>query len=352
MIPNKKTATPLNRTGKRVALLKKRIVEWSLQSTFHCYPKVFQYDHGLVQFVWSAVFLCFSFLTLWLVSNGFIEYASFDVVSKTEIVNERPAEFPTVTVCNKNPFTTQAHEYLLRNLTRSYFGQNIEQMSFFDGIDVAAKITELAKMLYAASKKNEAPQYITSIVTNCYFNKKKCLDTDFSAYYSYEYGDCLQFNSNRSSLKKTNVDGQEYGLFLNLGPIPYKNKMNKYPTSSSNGAVVFLHNHSHMPSSSEGVYLELGKETKISVKRMFFKNSPSPYSDCVDMGATFRPRLYAEADLKTAYRQKDCIDLCLQQLIIAKCNCYYPKYPNTNKSSSQGWVMKKYKNSNISKNSH
>ncbi len=28
------------------------------------------------------------------------------------------------------------------------------------------------------------------------------------------------------------------------------------------------------------------------------------------------------------YRQTDCLELCLQRIIIQKCNCYYPKYAN------------------------
>ena len=32
------------------------------------------------------------------------------------------------------------------------------------------------------------------------------------------------------------------------------------------------------------------------------------------------------------YRQKDCLDLCLQRLIINECKCYYPKYSNLYKS--------------------
>ena len=60
--------------------------------------------------------MVFSAATVWLVTTNFIGYYQFEVVTQTEIINERPTEFPTVTICNNNPFTTKIAQDLVRNV--------------------------------------------------------------------------------------------------------------------------------------------------------------------------------------------------------------------------------------------
>jgi hypothetical protein len=57
-------------------------------------------------------------------------------------------------------------------------------------------------------------------------------------------------------------------------------------------------------------------------------NCPSPYSGCTDL-KSYSSLLY-EFIIKSSriYRQKDCLDLCIQQETINKCGCFSPNFAN------------------------
>jgi hypothetical protein len=57
-------------------------------------------------------------------------------------------------------------------------------------------------------------------------------------------------------------------------------------------------------------------------------NCPSPYSGCTDL-KSYSSLLYEFiAKSSRIYRQKDCLDLCIQQETINKCGCFSPNFAN------------------------
>ena len=46
-----------NKISTQLALIKKTIIEWSLTCTFHCYPKIFQYDKYVAQFIFGPLLI-------------------------------------------------------------------------------------------------------------------------------------------------------------------------------------------------------------------------------------------------------------------------------------------------------
>ena len=111
----------------------------------------------------------------------------------------------------------------------------------------------------------------------------------FTTYFSYDFGNCYQFNAVfNSSIKKSFSEGIDYGLTLLMGPIVNNNK---YLTSTSRGLVVFVQNQSFPLSDHDLINIETGKETNIGIKRVFTQNQPKPYSECVDL-SEFSSDLY------------------------------------------------------------
>lgn len=96
------------------------------------------------------------------------------------------------------------------------------------------------------------------------------------------------------------------------------------------GMKVFVHNNSLQPRFfGEGVYVSAGQVSYIGVRRTFVQNEPEPYSQCIDL-TSYSSELF-DFITKTSnrvYRQKDCIDLCIQKYIIENCFCYYVLYDN------------------------
>ena len=125
-------------------------------------------------------------------------------------------------------------------------------------------------------------------------------------------------------LQKVYTQGKEYGLYLLIGPLV---NANKYPTADATGLIIFVHNSSHEPTSSDGVYVQTGKQTNIVLRKTVTHNYPAPYSKCIRLD-TYSSRLYDYMlSLKQTYRQQDCFNLCLQKNIIEQCGCFYTKFP-------------------------
>ena len=95
-------------------LISRQFKHWSLSSSFHCFPKIFQNSHFAVRSIWTILFLIFSFLTFKLLFRSFVEYLKYDVVSKIRVINEKSSPFPTVTICDANPFSTNEAQKMLQ----------------------------------------------------------------------------------------------------------------------------------------------------------------------------------------------------------------------------------------------
>ena len=122
-------------------------------------------------------------------------------------------------------------------------------------------------------------------------------------------------------MEEVNREGKDFGVTLAWFPVI---NLNKFVTTGARGLVVFVHNTTFKP--NEGVFIEAGKMTYISVKRKIKQKYPSPYSDCIDLN-TYKSDLfdYIKKSNKS-YRRKDCIELCIQKKIIDECKCYFTAY--------------------------
>ena len=63
----------------------------------------------------------------------------------------------------------------------------------------------------------------------------------------------------------------------------------------------------------------------VSIKRTFVNNVGSPYTECQDL-TSYSSLLYnyiVNSSFYSTYRQQDCFNLCIQQMIITSCKCSY-----------------------------
>jgi hypothetical protein len=320
--------------------VKEEFVEWSLNTNFDGYSKIFQAKIYWIKFVWLFLFLAFTSATSWLISYNIISYLDYEVTSLIEVKTERPTFFPSVTICNSNPFPSIKAQSLMNNITfKNFNGLRIDNMKFSQAFSYSPNITELTKMYVNSplySKENrKSLEAIPIVPAYCYFNNEECTSSwgyigkYFREYFSYDYGNCYQFNvglnySNQPVpfLKQTG-EGSDFGLTVQFGP--YVN-FNKYISSFYDGLVLFVHNQSSRPTSTSPIKIEIGKMTSIALKRTFTHNQPSPYTDCQDL-SSFQSTLFDLVKQSNyTYSQTDCFHLCLQRDIINTCGCYYTRY--------------------------
>ena len=240
-------------------------------------------------------------------------------------------------ICDNNPFTTSTAQALISNLSITYS---------LDPVTDITELTQLAKMYASNPSYGDSNRKLLGFqilqIADCRFSSIKCANnsngvyTDFHWYYSFDYGNCYQFNvgldynNNSVTLKSSKRQGVTYGLQVQLGPL-YSN--NQYQTTDSTGMIVFIHNSTFLPTTSDAVYIETGSSASIEIKKVFTNNYVYPYSECKDL-TSFSSYLYSSTNsLYGAYRQQDCFNLHIQQNIIKNCGCYYTAYPMLTQSS-------------------
>jgi hypothetical protein len=309
---------------------KKSLIKWSLLTKFDCYSKIFETKHWLLQLTWLSLFVIFTAFTSYFVAKNIIDFFVYETISKIEIINEKPTEFPVITICNANPYTTLTASDLITNIIQSNFDTPFEALNSWEMLDNYSSVYDLVKLYtnrHDYSNENKKLLGNQIVVNKCIFNGEPCsIDRDFSWYFSYLYGNCIQFNTGGNTMLnvyKTQTEGPVFGLWLIL-TLP-KNQ-NKYPTLSGHGFKIYIHNKTLDPMIPEEINYEVGKDIDVAISKTFTYKTPEPYSECKDLTAFTSPLMQVLAGANKTYRQFDCIKLCLQKNISEFCGCYYSKY--------------------------
>ena len=329
--PAKKSTRPELVTKLKQIL--EQIKEWSLLSHIDCLPKIYETNNQLVKIIWFTFLVSFCGLTAWLVSKNLTDFYMHETVSQIELIHEKPILFPVVTICDANVFSTKYAQSIVEYVTVKNFNKNLSNMSFAEYYNSLSIISDLTQM-YAnqPNMTNQMKKYIGNPlnILSCSFNGQPChLETDFIWLTGFKYLNCYQFNTGTNAsgqkvpIRETINEGPEYGLSLQIGPLITQNE---YPISYVKGLKVFVHNQSFGTRLPEQINVETGKETNIAIKKTFTQNYPSPYSECIDLSSFSSDFYNYITNSRQNYRQYDCFKLCIQQMIINNCGCYYTRY--------------------------
>jgi hypothetical protein len=330
--------------SKRNEELKKRFVEWSSSSTSHGYPNIFRTDKWGIRIMWLFFLLVSTGFCFYMVTRSIMDFLGYEVVTKIRVFNEVPIEFPTITICNINPFTTSASLELFNqtfnNVKGSYSNDSDEVEDVFDRFLLAAKNPS-----YGDENRKALSPKLNDMVIDCEFSKNNCNLSEFEWFYMVDYANCFRFNAglgeNQKSIpiKKSYRGGQLFGLKMMLLVDKTETPLGIRPMS---GIKIFIDNSSFYPNYlANGVDLKTGTHTNIVLKKVFNERVPEPYSEC-------KKEITSEAynnmrKMGKNYRQSDCELFCMQKMIINKCNCYYLYYdpidrttpPCTNNSQNE-----------------
>ena len=287
------------------------------------------------------LFLCVigsSGMSSYFVIKSIVNYFNFEVNTITRKLFETPAEFPKVTLCNINQFTT---EYALEFLKQ--INHNISpNASIFDGKNMnkyqkQIKIREINSLATANMLDQSVPNThkakfahsIDDILLKCKFNNEHCTAKDFEWILDRQFGNCYVFNAHSNNSRKLTISGPGNGLKLTLYSSFHDNLTVFNSYTGGNGFILRIENNSYLTDhNADGIYISPGIIANIAVERTFRLNLPEPYSNCDLDNAS--PRDY-QSDLyekilnsQYEYSQQFCLNQCIQKQIISICNCSYP----------------------------
>lgn len=322
-------------------------------STFHAIPNIARTKKTSVKVMWILILIVSSALCGFLVTKTILQYLSYEVYNKFNVAFETPTEFPTISLCNVNPFVTEEAFDFLDNLLKknniSYLPDifMIQETSTNDEYDLYGPFWNYMSNKYWLSLRAKNPDVpdekkksfghpIKEFIILCFFQTKQCKKELLSWYFDSVYGNCYRFNSGISSIDgskleilKTSQPGNAEGfqIFLYVG-VP------DHPLTFSfkTGAHIAIHNASVRPTEVEGIDLPVGMQTNVVVSREFIYKLPKPFNDCYnDLTSvdSYDSELYrAIIRSNQTYRQVVCFRACFQNWIVGKCNCYDLNMPS------------------------
>ena len=309
---------------KNSSKLREIFLEWSKRSSVDCYGKIFEYETHSVRVVWLFIFVASVSFTAFIVNNTIMEYFDHEVVSQIRVVYEKPVEFPAVTICNNNPFTTkEAREIFLQNY---YVPMYKDIISWPHALKLFKMLASETESLSDETRKSFGLNMDN--IQKCTYGGVECKN-DLHWYWSFEFGNCFQFNvglnltNNEINRKYSRLEGMNDGLKFEIFPFTIDNEWSKFQYDF--GFVVFVHNSSFRPTMSDAVMVRPGEATHISIARTFISNTPFPYSSCKELTA-YNSHFYTfilNSPQFMAYRQRDCFNLCMQVNILKTCGCFF-----------------------------
>ena len=307
--------------------LKERFIEWATSSTSHGFPNIFRANNIFIKLMWLLFLICSSAMCGFMVVRSIMDYLSFDVVTKVRVYSEVPSEFPTITICNINPFAKNESIEAMKDIyIREYPNASRDEITLDDLTNVYRTfLYEAMDHSFGYERKRSLTPDITDMLLYCSFNNNGCTYNNFSSFYMLFFGNCFRFNSgqdyfgDKAKVHKIYREGLWAGLALELFlPANKQFMLNSYDS----GFKIFIDNSSSLLTTfSQGILVETGKNFEISLHKMMTERLPYPYSDCQkdypDDPVYSKYKINGES-----YREKDCVFLCLQKQIVEKCHCY------------------------------
>jgi hypothetical protein len=308
-----------------------RFVEWSSTSTSHGLPNIFRTHNIGLKIMWLLFFLFSTAICGFMIARSIIEYLNYDVVTKIRVLHENPSEFPTITICNINPFTKIKSKGLYKQVVEKYKNfVNFDQQVTVEDLRAYQPyfLLEAKNPEYGDENRTLLGPMLSEMLISCSFHgsDEECNESDFEWFYMIDNGNCFRFNSglnsssNRVPIKKAYRSGELFGFKIEL----LLDKLNTFSgVNSNNGIRIYIQNSSVYPKFyTDSIDVEPGTLTSISLKKELSESMPSPFSDCKSSESINSALNKKMRDYNKTYSQSECLWVCYQEKIISKCNCY------------------------------
>ena len=206
-----------------IEIIKKEAIECVETLTTHGLPNLSRTKYTFIKFIWLLLTISSAGVSVYFIVETLAEYSEYNVTTEVRLINaEESLEFPTISICNKNRFSTNYSKDLVNDLIKSEYNQSFEE--FFYSNNTKQKLDYLVEFQdYHASKLfqnigiNEREKYTLSMkdaLLYCQFDQKDCTYSDFEWFFNSKYGNCYKFNSN--GLKMISKENYENGLIIEL----------------------------------------------------------------------------------------------------------------------------------------
>ncbi len=196
-------------SDEKKAKIKEELTELGLTTTGHVIALIVKSKYIPMKIFLFIAWLVGVGLTLYLLISSIMDFYQYEVTTKTRLIRETPMIFPKVTICNSDPFVTDASVTFIADILRN-------DMLFSDSVASATAAGKTADLdlvnwfvdnnvdytqqaLNAALAANETTRASLGFnqqqfVKSCLFNEKTCPDNFIQSTYDVRFGNCFTFN--------------------------------------------------------------------------------------------------------------------------------------------------------------
>ena len=194
-------------------LVKQNLTNEAVQGFF----KVFLSAYKTIRIFWALTLILANGLNAYLIIQSILTYFSYGVSTSLRSIAVLDAEFPQITICNNNQFTTEYSIAFLELINKEvkpsiniFNATQMKNLTYDQKNEALMEIynAAIARMLsknFTEVEQKKLGHSLEDILYSCTFNNQKCSTEDFIWKFDRYYGNCFVFNSGKNSTKH-NVD--------------------------------------------------------------------------------------------------------------------------------------------------
>ena len=298
-------------------------------------PKVAKSRSKCVQLLWLVALVFGLVVAAYFLVSLFVFYFKYTANLQYVERHVTAEEFPDITLCNLNPFANSPYgttdiERLL-NLAREVYNPQLRvifQNPNFDVLDYPefrgllrpGKMLEFTNADPPENGYNETSNFVAYCEWDTNTGDNNCMGNAERHLYTTDFGYCFTF---RHPTNATVISG--FSAILYLDTFSLRAIMPAFPTGLggvfTDGARVLVHPRGSVPLMEDGVNVEAGYHSTITLHLERRQRLGEPYSDCEH--EPHLGRCWEGIDLGSSrtYGHQQCIEFCVQRQILEKCGC-------------------------------
>ena len=174
-------------------------------------PNIARSKHYLVSILWTVLLITNAGLCVWLIVETYRQYDENRVTTSIRQHHEESSIFPTVTVCNTMPFTSEYAADLWQKAGIVVSPVPTDEINYHYFYQIQQYMLTTRGYYLTKYELFNLTDFETMLIS-CIYNGIVCDSSDFEPIFHPSFYNCYRFNSNGS--KKSTVSGQSGRLRL------------------------------------------------------------------------------------------------------------------------------------------
>jgi hypothetical protein len=223
----------------KIKICKKLLSNFFLNTTAHGFSHAVSTKYKLIRLLWTVFIVASVSSCCYFIIKQILQYLEYGVTTKVSILQEIPAYFPLVTICNANPFTTKSAKDFVDKVFAENNMTSVSDLQFFDDYQLKTTFSYYLAITSANLYETTNAERRTfgaseeEFILSCNFNVKPCGKNVQWLYHPF-FGNCYQFNTKRT--EKSSKPDNIYGLTLSL----FTGAEVDVETSKQQGAIIII----------------------------------------------------------------------------------------------------------------